>query len=127
MVKLFSVSIAAALGLAAAMIGLNQSVALLKFWWGVRGSLGILRGDLLFFTWIAFQTVLYLALTTLGVGLVTLRSKARVPAVLLLYCDAVIKLIAPPVTRTDVLLAAASILVASVLVTGFGRRLYMSH
>jgi hypothetical protein len=127
MIKLFTGSITVALGLAATIIGLKESVTLLKFWWGVKDSLGIFSSDIIFFSWIIFQSLLYLALTVLGFRLVMLARAARIPVLVLLYADALLKLVAPPVTRTDVVLAAVSILVASILVSGFGRRLFQAR
>ena len=78
----------------------------------------IFLGDLPFLAWLIFQTLLYFALTATGLGLVILRPSARIPAVILLCADALVKLLAPPVTRTDVGFAVVSLVIAAVLAAG---------
>jgi len=114
---LYSKSVMMVVGAVAVLAGLRESVSLVKFWWGVRYSLDIFQGDLLFLSWILFQTVLYLSLTAAGAGLVLMKSWAGILVAILLLTDALLKLIAPPVTRTDVIFAAVSLIAFVILVT----------
>ena len=113
-------------GILVLIIGLKESVSLLKFWWGVRHSLGIFGGDILFFSWILFQTLFYLGLAAVGIGMILTRPWVRVPAILLLCIDFLLKVFTPPVTRVDVYLGILSLCIAAVLLTGPMKRLFQN-
>lgn len=122
MKNIFNTSIAVFVGFVAVAAGLRELVYLGKFWWSVRHSLEIFRGDILFLSWITIQTVVYFALAAGGVGAILMRPWARIPVLVLLVTDAMFKLFAPPVTRTDVALAAVSFLAAAILMFAPGMK-----
>jgi len=115
MKNIFTASIAVFVGFIAVAAGLREFVLLADFWWGVRHSLEIFLGDIPFVSWIVLQTLVYAALTVSGVGVILMRRWARVPGFVLLCTDALFKIVAPPVTRTDAALAAASFIAAGIL------------
>jgi len=115
-------------GFIVVILGLQESVSLVKFWLSVRHSLEIFRGDILFLSWILFQTLFYLVLAAMGIGLILTRPWVRIPAILLLFLDFLLKVFNPPVIRSDIFLGILSLCVAVILVTGPLKRLYQdSH